>query len=61
MVGEIFERGASKSSQSERGAKNTPTKSQEKSTRSLNKLLAEHREKLKAYKENPDAIDNKGF
>ena len=44
-----------------RGANKALTASQKKAIRSLNKQIAEHRNKLKAYKANPDAFDNKGF
>jgi RHS repeat-associated protein len=35
--------------------------SQQRSVRSLEQRLFEHREKLDAFKRNPDAFDNKGF
>jgi hypothetical protein len=37
------------------------SKQAQKSIRSFEKNIAEHRAKLDAYKRNPDAFDNKGF
>ncbi|WP_104398552.1 RHS repeat-associated core domain-containing protein [Vibrio penaeicida] len=42
------------------GAKNLTT-SQKRSIKSLNQRIDEHKEKLEAYKKDPDAFDNKGF
>ena len=44
-----------------KGARKTLTNSQRKAIRSLNKTIAKHQKKLKAYKANLDAFDNKGF